>query len=342
MSDISTMVKAYYDNVAEPVTADEILNAPPVADPRLNRRPIGLPNWAIAAAVAVVVLAIVGAASLLLSGSDGSSIPVAPTETTIAPEPDLLDADVVTTTVAGQDATTDTQASVWMNNSWGVLLSVTPPLLPPVRGTYDVTVHGFHSGEQDGVWVTSCPGAGGVVNADAWQPAEEPWGLDSMCALGEDHPVATGDFIDGVFETIVRVEIDETAIEDGGVVITTGDIWVPVAGNVLLRIGDEPQTPWEEAYDGLNMSTLTQMISYWPPFVVNFDATYNALRSCEEAYASANDGQDNYLESLATWDDTQRDKPGYKYDKAVARLIASDRWLHDHTCPGRFDFTSVG
>ena len=235
-----------------------------------------------------------------------------------------------------------TVESLWMNNSWGVLLSVTPPLLPPVRGTYDVTVHGFHSGEQAGVWVTSCPGARGVVDADEWQPAQEPGILDSMCALGEDHPVETGDFIDGAFETIVRVEIDETAIEHGGVVITTGDIWVPVAGNVLLRVGDGPQTPWEESYDGLNMSRLTQVVSYWPPFVVNFDETYDALRSCEEAYASANDGQDSYLDALATWDDTQRDKPGYEYDKAVARLIASERWLHDHTCPGRFDFSSVG
>ena len=342
MSDVSTMVRAYYDSAVDPVTASEVLTTLPDAGSSPTRSPIGLPNWAIAVAVAVSVVAVIGAGSMLLGGSYGADIPIAPSEKPIVPVPDPPDDGVITTTVAGRQPMSDKQATVWMDNRWGVLLSVTPPLLAPVPGTYEVTVHGFHSGEQGGVWVTSCPGAHGEVDVNAWQPAEVPGSLESMCALTDDHHVARGDFVDGAFEAMVQIEIDEAAIEEGGVVITTGDMWVPVAGNVLLRIADNPEAPWEQAYNGLNLPRLTNIITYWPPFVQNFNTTYEALNRCDEAYEQAQAGQSGYLNALEQWDDTRRPTPGYEYDRAVAQLIASERWLDDHTCPGRSDFTTVG
>ena len=331
MSEISTIVRAYYDTAAEPVTASEILHPAPVAQPRSKLPSLGLPSWAVAVGVAVGLVIIIGVASLLLGGSDQFEEPGSPTD----PPP-------VTTTLAGSDTGQLARASVWMAANAGVLLTVNPPLLPPVPGTYEVTVRGYSTGEQGEVWVTSCPGARGEVDLNAWQPAEEPGSLESMCALAEDHHVAEGDFVDGAFETMVQVEIDETAIEDGGVVITAGDIWVPVAGNVLLRIADKPETPWKQTYNDLNLTRLTGIITYWPPFVQDFNETYETLDSCDEAYNQAQAGQSGYLSALEQWDDTQRDTPGYAYDQAVAQLIAGERWLHDHTCPGRYDFTTIG
>lgn len=320
----------YVDGIVSPITETEVeLRSRRVPD-YVASGPLRSPGWMVAVAAAAVVVMVVGGMAWLFGGSDGSAPPADEPAPTVPTE----------TVIEGVDPSDETPASLWMNNRWGVMLSVAPPLLPPVPGTFEVTVHGFHAGEQNGVWVTSCPGAKGVVDVDLWEPTDD--GIGALCALGEDHPVATGDFIDGVFETTIRIDIDESAIEDGGVVITAGDIWVPVAGNVLLRITDQPSTAWEGAQGHLNLPSLFKVIRYWPPFVQNFNTIYDELGSCDDAYASAQNGQSGYLNASEEWDDTQRDKPGYVYDMAVARLLASERWLYDHTCPGRLDFISVG
>lgn len=325
MSDIATIVRAYYDTAAEPVTAAEILHPETVPQPSAKPSTPRLPNWAVAVAVAVALVIIIGGASLLLGGSDQSDEPVSPTN----PTP-------VTTTLEGTDTAQPPRASIWMTE---VLLTVDPPTLPPVPGTYDVTVQGFHNGEPRGVWVTACPQARAIVDPAAW-PTQDS-GIASFCGV-EEAQIGTGEFANGTFTTTLQVEVDQSAIQDGGIIITTGHIFIPVTGNVLVRITNEPETPWEQAYDGLDLTHLTGLITYWPPFVDNFNTAYAELESCDEAYALATAALSTYQEALTQWDDTQRPTPGYVYDQAVAQLTASERWLHDHTCPGRYDFTTIG
>lgn len=321
------------DDIALPITETEV-------ESRVSRIPSGvwagrwqMPGWAVAVAAAVLVATFVGGITWLLAGLDGSGppteepLPVSPTDTIES------STDISTPDVHEQDG-------IWIHHSGGALMSVSPPMIPPVPGIYEVTVHGYQSGEQGGMWVTSCPGARGRVDPNTWEANQ--FDIAEVCATPDDQPMATGDFIDGAFQTTVVVRVDESAINDGGIVITAGHIWVPVAGNVLLRIADTPSTAWEKAQNDLNLRRLVSVISYWPPFVQNFNTTYETLTSCSEAHASAQASQNGYLSALEQWDDTQRDKPGYEYDTAVANLLASNQWLLDHTCPGRYDFISIG
>lgn len=325
MSDIATIVRAYYDTAAEPVTAAEILHPETVPQPSAKLPAPRLPNWAVAVAVSVALVIIIGGASLLLGGSDQSDEPVSPTD----PTP-------VTTTLDGSDTGQPARASIWMTD---VLLTVDPPTLPPVPGTYDVTVHGFRTGESGGVWVTACPQARGIVDPAAW-PAQDS-GIASFCGV-EEAQIGTGEFTNGTFTTTLQVEVDQAGIDDGGIVITTGHMFMPVTGNVLIRITDDEGTPLEQAYDGLDLTRLTGLITYWPPFVDTFNTAYATLANCDDAYALATAAQNTYQDALTQWDNTQRPTPGYVYDQAVAQLTASERWLHDHTCPGRYDFTTIG
>jgi hypothetical protein len=141
----------------------------------------------------------------------------------------------------------------------------------------------------------------------------------------------------------LRVPIDAQAIGDGGVVITTGDIWVPLGGNVLLRVGSgEEQSPWDRfGSDYYNTSTLENVITDWSAFEAAFNITYRELEGCDEAYSTAEGAQTRYHLNVK-WNDETQEKPGAEYDRWVARFMASERWLQMNGCPGAGDFTSVG
>ena len=63
-------------------TFEEIVDTQPTAEPRPRR------TWIVAVATAAAVLIIIGAASFLLGGSDGSVVPLPPADTTtIPPDP---------------------------------------------------------------------------------------------------------------------------------------------------------------------------------------------------------------------------------------------------------------
>lgn len=286
------------------------------------------PNWVVAVGVAVMLLILIGASSIVF-GRLGEPLEPAPP------------VGVVTTTTDEAHVRNADGAGLWMNTRGGTLLSVTPAVLVPVEGVFDVTVRGFAIGESGGVGIMACPGARGIVDPETWPG----WNGDLRvtCQVGEDaNPPFVTSFEESTFETTLQVPVNKVAIEDGGVVIVAGNIWVPASGTILLRIADEPETPWETATATINVSRLTHVISYWPPFITTFNTTYDELRNCDQAYATAQAGQSGYLNALEYWDDTNRDTPGIEYDRHVARLIAAERWLQDHTCPGSYDFVSVG
>lgn len=288
------------------------------------------PDWVVAMGVAVVLLIVIGTLTMV-SGRLGDPRDPAPP------------IGVVTTETDDGPLRDSTAAGVWINPRGGTLLSVSPAVLAPVEGIFEVSVRGFAPGESGGTWVMACPGARGVVDPGSWPG----WNgdLTAACQLRDDAIASvTAPWVEGSFEATLQVQVNDTAIQDGGVVIVAGHMWVPASGTVLLRIADESETPWETATrsDVVNVSRLMNVISYWPPFITTFNATYDQMLDCDQAYSTAQAGQSGYLDALELWDDTIRETPGIEYDRHVARLMAAERWLQDHSCPGSHDFVQMG
>ncbi len=127
----------------------------------------------------------------------------------------------------------------WTNPSEPVQLWVEPATVPAEVGVVTVTVHGEGFISTSGIWVMPCPEVGAEVDPSNWpepQPTQEGEMIDvSPCpdSSMQDHRI---DVSTAEFTIELDVPITAAAINEGGIVITTGDIWLPVWANVLLEV----------------------------------------------------------------------------------------------------------
>jgi hypothetical protein len=273
----------------------------------------------------------------------------ATTTTTAAPTTTLMLSATTTAPTTTLDtprpttAVPDISPTIWKGPIEPITLTLDPPTVPAEIGVIDVTVTGR---PYDSIWLMVCAGARGVVSPEDW-PDTDTWNGD-MAAVCGDVSRGSGTLVnptiddDGRFEAILRVPIDAQAIDDGGVVISAGDIWVVLRGNALLRIGPgDESSPWERfGQDHYNTSRLESVITNWGAFEFVFNAVYQEHEGCAQAYAEAQEARSGYLN--VEWDHETQDKPGLEYDRLVARFTASERWLQVKGCPGAGDFTRVG
>jgi len=185
------------------------------------------------AAAALVVLLVIGGPLLVLERDINSDVEVlAPVdvETTVTAPPTTITSDL--STVAGGA----TPGVVWTGPVDPIALTLDPAVVPAEIGTVTVTVTGR---SPDDIWVMVCSGARGVVDAADWPPAAEiPGGVCGEVSR-EAGTLTNPKLEGGAFEATLQVPIDAEAIEEGGVVITAGDIWVPLRGNALLQVADD-------------------------------------------------------------------------------------------------------
>ena len=213
MHDIRTSMRAYYDNIAEPVTADEILTSTAAVRPKAYRPP----NWAIAIAVAGGAAIIIGGASFLLGGSDGGSPPATEppavaTTTTDAPPP--VDVTEGQDGLAGQVEDPDPSG-----DQDGAFDGTVDPIVSDyLQSVYDVAI------APDGsVFIASPIGIAFLDRAGEWTPIDvdglpEGSGLDDgwpgrridMIAIGSDGELwATGTSTSAVDDSEFGGTVDE-------------------------------------------------------------------------------------------------------------------------------------
>ena len=184
-------------------------------------------RFGVAAAAAVVVLLLIGGPLFLLRDTVDSDIdPLAPVdvETTVTAAPTT----VTSTMSAVSDETPP--GVVWTAPVAPITLTLDPAVVPAEIGTVTVTVTSRL--DDDLIWVLVCRGARGFVSPADW-PTESVI-VGEVCG---DVSHAAGTLVnptieDGGFTAILQVPIDAQAIEDGGVVITTGDIWRQLRGHL--------------------------------------------------------------------------------------------------------------
>jgi hypothetical protein len=233
MSDAKTQLRAYLEDTP-PVTLDEVMAvAAPVPEIEVVRSR-GSFSWRgplIAVGTAVAIL-VVGAVSMLLLSGDGFDVVEGPASTTLMSP--------ATTTAPPTTSASEIPPTIWRGPTDPITLTLDPPTVPAEIGVIDVTVTGQ---TPDRLWLVVCSGARGIVNPEDWSGIDT-WNGD-MAAVCGDVSRGSGTLVNptidnqGRFRTILRVPIDAQAIEDGGVVITAGDIWVPLRGNALLQIADD-------------------------------------------------------------------------------------------------------
>ncbi len=217
-------------------------------------------------------------------------------------------------------------------------MTLDPPTVPAEIGVVDVAVTGR---SYDSFWVAVCAGARGIVNPDDWSVPDDMEVPGEFCG---DVSIDNGTVVnpttdDEWFRAILRVPIDAQAIEDGGVVITAGDLWSPLRGNVLLRVGpDDELSAWEWLYQHQYSTTvLESIITDWGAFEAGFNTTYQEHENCDQAYAAAEEAMRESWD--IEWDSETQEKPGHEYDRLIARYLASQRWLQVNGCPGAGDFS---
>lgn len=110
MSDLATMIREYYDAVAEPVGAAEILAGPrPGSKPDRQSQPRRLRPFWVAAAAAIIVVAAISVVALpgLLGGSEFVGDPTSTTilPTTTVPSPTTIPPSTATTTITSTTTT---------------------------------------------------------------------------------------------------------------------------------------------------------------------------------------------------------------------------------------------
>ena len=120
--------------------------------------------------------------------------------------------------------------STWTRSSEGIQLTVLPASIPAVPGPVDVTVEVVDiDGGYATVFVSTCVEQHGQVappsSGFSCAPVE---GVDSFTTV--DPLPATP------FSVALTVQIGESIIQDGGVTLVAGDIFVPYAGAVLLDV----------------------------------------------------------------------------------------------------------
>lgn len=187
----------------------------------------------VVAAAALVALVLIGGPLLLLRDTVDSDV-----------EP-LTPVDVVTTVTVPPTTNTSTTSTapdeappgvVWTGPVDPITLTLDPSVVPAEIGTVTVTVTGR---SHDDIWVLVCRGARGFVDPANW-PTESVI-VGEVCGevSREEGTLVNPRIEDGAFTATLQVPIDAQAIEDGGVVITTGDIMVQLRGNALLQIADD-------------------------------------------------------------------------------------------------------
>jgi hypothetical protein len=203
----------------------------------VDTRPGRIRGWrfGVAAAAGAVALLLIGGPLLLLRDSGESDIgPLTPVdlETTVTAAP---------TTVASTTSTVSDEAPsgvVWTAPADPVTLTLDPAVVPAEIGTVTVTVTGR---SYDDIWVMVCRGAHGFVDPADWPTESVIAGEACGNVSSEDGTLVNPTIEGGVFTATLQVPIDAQAIEDGGVVIATGDIGSALRGNALLQITDGPE-----------------------------------------------------------------------------------------------------
>lgn len=126
----------------------------------------------------------------------------------------------------------------WIADFEGIELTLTPELVDPTIGQVEVAVEGVATPGYSEVFVMACPGLEGNVNPASGLTAD----LGSLCAADAADLRGAGalvnvEVVNARFSATITVAIDSKAIEDGGVVVLAGDIFVPYAGTALVRVG---------------------------------------------------------------------------------------------------------
>jgi len=208
------------DQIADSMERIRELPSEPV---RTRQRPR---VWIAAVAAAAVITAI-GVVPLLV----GPRVADAPP----ASEPSTITTPTTLETAPPTTGASEVHAPVWTGPIDPITLTLDPPLVPAEIGVVEVTVTG---NAHDDVWVMVCSGARGVIDPAGWPQTDQiPLGVCGD-ASRQDGTLLNPEIEDGRFEAVLQVPIDAQAIEDGGIVITAGDIWVPLRGNALLSIAD--------------------------------------------------------------------------------------------------------
>lgn len=101
-------------------------------------------------------------------------------------------------------------------------------------------------------------------------------------------------------------------------------------------------TPWERFRDESPEWEIPDVVSDQEVFIAAYNTTFEAHKSCEQAYRAAKNAYEGFHRILEEWDDEVNEQPGLEYDRFGGELRASNDWLIEHECPGRGDFISVG